>query len=267
MRFDAVVLLRRLLLCSAVILLAACSSKEKADEADTRTVEELYTDAKTSLDNESYERAVRMYKLLTSRFPFGEISEQAQLDLAYAQFERGLHDDSLSTVNRFIKTYPAHPKIDYAYYLRGLINFDRNRSYLDRVLPQQAGNRDTASARSSFNDFAELLRRYPDSSYAPDARQRMLYLVNDLAGYEMTIAEYYWRRGAYVAAAGRAKYVVENYQQSDRLPDALAMLTRCYTALGQEDLAADTRRILDLTAPGHVSGSEQKRSWWRRVLF
>lgn len=262
-------LLKLPLLLLILVFLGACS-KDKVDEADTLSIDELYRDAKYALDNGNYERSVRLYKRLTARFPFGEIYEQAQLDLSYAQFKRGLHDDAISTVNRFIKTYPAHPKADYALYLRGLINFDRNRSYIDRLLPEQAGNRDTSSARSAFNDFNEMLRRYPDSAYAGDARQRMLFLLNDLAQYELTIGEYYHRRGAHVGAANRAKYIVENYQQSIHLGDALALLVRSYEALGQKDLADDSRRVLQATQPDHpflVGAAETRRSWWRRLLF
>ncbi len=258
---------RAVLIALLLVLLAACSST-KEQETETLPVEALYSEAKASLDAGNYERAVRYYKRLTSRFPFGDFAEQAQLDLAYAQFKRSEYDDAISTVNRFIKTYPAHPKIDYAYYLRGLVNFERNRSYIDRLLPSQAGNRDLDSARLSFNDFGEMLRRYPGSSYAPDARQRMVFLRNDLAGHELTIARYYYRRGAFTASANRAKYIVENYQQAEQIPDALAMMAMSYEALGLPDLAADTKRVLELNAPDHpyltgVDGDDS--SFWNKL--
>ncbi|MCC6594043.1 MAG: outer membrane protein assembly factor BamD [Xanthomonadales bacterium] len=258
--------LRALLLLS-LLLLAACGKRE-LEETERLPVDELYREAKSSLDGGNYERAIRYYKRLTSRFPFGDYSEQAQLDLGYAQYRRSEYDDAISTVNRFIKTYPAHPKIDYAYYLRGLVNFDRNRSYIDRILPSQAGNRDQEAARQSFNDFSEMLRRYPQSGYAADARQRMVFLRNDLANSELTVARYYFRRGAYVGAANRAKYIVENYQQAAQVPDALALMMQSYEALGQQDLAADARRVLELNAPDHpgLSGVRQEqRSWWSRI--
>lgn len=258
---------RAVLIALMLALLAACGSTTE-QETETLPVDQLYSEAKASLDAGNYERAVRYYKRLTSRFPFGDFAEQAHLDLAYAQFRRADYDDSLSTVNRFIKTYPAHPKIDYAFYLRGLVNFERNRSYIDRIVPSQAGNRDLVSARQSFNDFGEMLRRYPQSSYAPDARQRMVFLRNDLAGYELTVARYYYRRGAFVGAANRAKYIVENYQQSEQVPDALAVMAMSYEALGQSDLAADTKRVLEANAPDHpyLTGVAQgDASFWSKL--
>jgi len=251
-----------------ILVLAACGARREA-ETETLPVEQLYTEAKASLDGGNYERAIRYYKRLTSRFPFGDYSEQAQLDLAFAQYKRSDYDEAVSTVNRFVKTYPAHPKIDYAFYLRGLVNFDRNRSYIDRLVPSQAGNRDLEAARQSFNDFSEMLRRYPQSSYAADARQRMVFLRNDIANSELTVARYYFRRGAYVGAANRAKYIVENYQQAAQIPDALALMVQSYEALGQKDLADDARRVLEANAPDHpyLTGAsvEGKRSWWSRL--
>jgi outer membrane protein assembly factor BamD len=259
---------RALSILLIVTTLGACAGKGQDSETETLTLEQLYTEAKSSLDNGNYERAIRYYKRLSSRFPFGDYAEQAQLDLAYAQYKRTEYDDAISTVNRFIKTYPAHPKIDYAFYLRGLVNFDRNRSYIDRLLPQQAGNRDTESARQAFNDFGEMLRRYPQSRYAADARQRMVFLRNDLASYELNVARYYYRRAAYVGAANRAKYIIENYQQAEQIPDALALLAQSYGALGQPELAADAKRVLQENAPDHpfltgVSG--EKPSFWSRL--
>lgn len=258
---------RAVLIAVMLALLAACGSTVK-EETETLPVEQLYGEAKQSMDNGNYERAVRYYKRLTSRFPFGDYAEQAQLDLAYSQYKRADYDDAISTVNRFIKIYPAHPKIDYGFYLRGLINFDRNRSYIDRLIPQQAGNRDQTAARTAFNDFGEMLRRYPNSAYAADARQRMVFLRNDLASTELTVARYYYRRAAYVGAADRAKYIVENYQQAAQVPDALVVMIQSYEALGQAELAADTKRVLQLSAPNHpyfrgVGG--EKRSIWSRL--
>ena len=251
MRFLASNILRTLILGLALVGLAACSGDKSKEETETLALEPLYAEAKGSLDAGNYERAIRYYKRLTSRFPFGDYAEQAQLDLAFAQYKRSEYDDSISTINRFVKTYPAHPKIDYAFYLRGLNNFDRNRSYIDRILPGQAGNRDSESARRAFKDFGELLRRYPKSRYAIDARQRMVFLRNDLAGTELAVSRYYFRRGVYVGAANRAKFIVENYQQAQQVPDALAIMAQSYAALGQPDLAADAKRTLELNAPDH----------------
>ncbi|MBK8068642.1 MAG: outer membrane protein assembly factor BamD [Rhodanobacteraceae bacterium] len=266
--FNVTAAVRAVSIAILVLMLAACGERREA-ETETLPVDQLYSEAKSSLDAGNFERAIRYYKRLTSRFPFGDYSEQAQLDLAFAQYKRSDYDEAVSTVNRFVKTYPAHPKIDYAYYLRGLVNFDRNRSYIDRLLPSQAGNRDLEAARQSFNDFSELLRRYPQSSYAADARQRMVFLRNDIANSELTVARYYFRRGAYVGAANRAKYIVENYQQAAQIPDALALMVQSYEALGQKDLADDARRVLEANAPGHPYltgvGNAGKTSWWSKL--
>ena len=258
---------RTLFIALMLALLAACGGRG-VQETETLPVEQLYAEAKSSLDGGNYDRAVRYYKRLTSRFPFGDFAEQAQLDLAFAQYKRAEYDDAIGSVNRFIKIYPAHPKIDYAFYLRGLVNFDRNRSYIDRLLPSQAGNRDLEPAKQSFNDFGEMLRRYPQSSYAPDARQRMVFLRNDLANSELTVARYYYRRAAFVGAANRAKYIVENYQQAEQIPDALAVMAASYEALGQPELAADAKRVLELNAPDHpyLTGVDSdKRSFWSKL--
>ena len=266
--FNVTAAVRAVSIAILVLMLAACGERREA-ETETLPVDQLYSEAKSSLDAGNFERAIRYYKRLTSRFPFGDYSEQAQLDLAFAQYKRSDYDEAVSTVNRFVKTYPAHPKIDYAYYLRGLVNFDRNRSYIDRLLPSQAGNRDLEAARQSFNDFSELLRRYPQSSYAADARQRMVFLRNDIANSELTVARYYFRRGAYVGAANRAKYIVENYQQAAQIPDALALMVQSYEALGQKDLADDARRVLEANAPDHpyLTGvsREGKQGWWSKL--
>lgn len=258
---------RALFIALLLAFLASCAGSAE-QETETLPVDQLYAEAKSSLDGGNFERSIRYYKRLTSRFPFGDITEQAQLDLAYAQYRRAEYDDAISTVNRFIKTYPAHAKIDYAFYLRGLVNFDRNRSYIDRLLPSQAGNRDQEPARTAFNDFNEMLRRYPNSSYAPDARQRMVFLRNDLANSELTIARYYYRRGAYVGAASRAKFILANYQQAAQVPDALALLAMCYEALGQPELATDTKRVLEMNFPDHpyLTGvGEESEGFWSKL--
>lgn len=262
-------MLRRLLVWSLILWLGACSNASREDEADTLPVDQLYRVAQGSMENGNYDRAIRYYKRLTARFPFGEYTEQAQLDLAWSQYQRQDHDEAISTINRFIKTYPAHARIDYAFYLRGLINFDRNRSLIERYLPEQAGTRDQSFGRRSFNDFSELLRRYPNSQYAGDARQRMIFLRNDMAQYELGVARYYFRRGAYVASANRAKYLVENYQQATQVPDALALMAQSYEALGEPDLAADAKKVLAANAPDHPylrgEASESGPGWLSRL--
>ncbi len=184
-------------------------------------------------------------------FPFGPYTEQSQINLAYAQYKTDKPDDAYSTINRFIKTYPTHKHIDYAYYLRGLINFSRSGRFLENWVGQDMSKRDQANLRQSFDDFGELIKRYPRSRYASDAHQRMVYLGNMMAQSELNVAFYYLRRGVYVAAANRAKDVIETYPQSYQSRDALAIMALSYRKLGQEKLAADAASVLKLNYPDH----------------
>ena len=236
------------------ITMSACSMfGTKRDSIDTMPVEALYNNAHTSMENSDYAAAAKAYERLIARFPSGEYNEQAQLDLAYTQYKDNKPDDALSTVNRFIKTFPANKHVDYAYYLRGLINFDRTSGVLERFVRRDGAKtrRDQGFNLQSFDDFSELSRRFPNSAYTADARQRMIYLRNILATYEINVAEFYLRNKAYVASADRAQYVIEHYQQSPQTGDALAILTRSYLSLGQKVLADQSRQVLALNYPNH----------------
>ncbi|MEZ5584819.1 MAG: outer membrane protein assembly factor BamD, partial [Candidatus Competibacteraceae bacterium] len=156
---------------------------------------------------------------------------------------------AIAAADRFIRTFPRHPFVDYAYYMKGLINYSRDASLINRVVPSDPAKTDPGTAKQSFDDFAELVRKFPDSTYAEDARQRMVFLHNNLAAYEVNVADYYMRRGAYVAAANRAKYVLENYARTEAVPDALAVMTHAYVKLGLQDLAADSLRVLRANYP------------------
>lgn len=220
-------------------------------ETETLPVEALYQEARGSRDNGNYSRAELYLTRLTGRFPFGPYTEQAQLDLAYAQYKQGKHEEATSTLDRFIRTYPTHPAIDYAFYLRALNGFDRESFFLQRVARADMSARDITRVQASFEAFAELLRRYPSSRYAGDARQRMVYLKNFLARHEISTGLYYHRRGAYVSAINRAKYLLETYPQSEFEADGVALLAASYSALGQEALAADAKRVLEKNYPEH----------------
>ena len=233
-----------------VIFLAACG-KTRTDAADVMPVDELYNTAKRSLDNGNNGRAIQMYKRLIARFPFGKYNEQSQLELAYAQYKDKQFEDGLSTINRFIKLYPTHERIDYAYYLRGLINFNRESGLLSRYLTGDKTRHDLTYARQSFQDFGELIKRFPDSKYVDDSRQRMVYLRDGLAQFELNVADYYFRREAYVAAVNRAKTIVDEYQQTKQCGDALAIMAEGYARLGQEQLAEDAKRVLKQNYPEH----------------
>ncbi|HZX70285.1 MAG TPA: outer membrane protein assembly factor BamD [Rhodanobacter sp.] len=245
---------RLLVVLALVMAVSACSMfGHKRDSIDTMPLEALYNKAHASLVSGDYAAASRAYQRLIARFPSGDYNEQAQLDLAYSQYKDNQPDDALSTINRFIKTYPTNKHVDYAYYLRGLINFGRTSGIVERLTKSSGGQsrRDQGYNLQSFDDFSELARRFPDSAYTADARQRMIYLRNLLAQYEINVAEFYLRHKAYIAAADRSQYVIEHYQQAPQAGDALAILTRSYLALDRKDLATQTRKVLALNYPQH----------------
>jgi outer membrane protein assembly factor BamD len=255
----------------AVTLVAGCSffGKKKTDPLETLAVEQLYEKGKLDIEKGNYDRANKTFSRLIARFPFGPYTEQAQLDQAYAQYKMNKPDEAYSTINRFIKTYPAHKHIDYAFYLRGLVNFDREAGVLERYAGLDMTQRDQAFVRQSFDDFAALIKRHPDSRYAPDAKQRMIFLRDGMAQSELNVALFYLRKGAYVGAANRAKAIIETYDQSGQVADALAILVKCYHELGQDKLSADAERVLKLNYPNHPSLSGDwpswRSNWWKLI--
>jgi outer membrane protein assembly factor BamD len=253
-----------------VAALSACSVFKSRANYDALPVGQLFQNAHTSLENGDYNAAETAYKRLIARFPSGKYNEQSQIELAYAQYKDNKPDDAYSTVNRFIKTYPANKHVDYAYYLRGLINFNRSTSIVDRFVERDQSRRDQGYRLQAFDDFSELSRRFPSSAYAIDARQRMIFLRNGMAKFEINVAEYYMRIKAYVAAADRAQYVIEHYQQAPETGDALAILARSYHTLGRDKLAEQARKVLELNYPHHPYLSDA--NWphhpgvWKRLI-
>ena len=251
--------------------IAGCSRFKlfnRDEPLETLPVDQMYAEAKQSLEAGNMSRAKRYYGRLVARFPYGPYTEQSQLEIAYAQFKSGDSDEAASSINRFIRTYPTHPHIDYAYYLKALINFNRENKFLERFVRLDMTQRDQGAPRQSFNDFGDLLRRYPNSRYAPDARQRMVHLRNLMARHEINVGKYYLRRGAWVAAAARGEYIVEHYPQSMHDGDALALMAESYRQLGQQKLADDARRVLELNHPEHayLTGDwPEKRSLFKRM--
>ncbi len=248
-------------------LLGACGSDGEEREDNTITASELYERSKQSLDNGSYDRAIFQYRQLQSRFPFGRYAEQAQLELAYAYYKNFEPDLAVTTLDRFLRTYPTHEHADYAHYLKGLVSFSRNRGLLGRLLNVDSSTRDLEFARASFAAFGELVQRYPNSQYVEDARERMLFLRNEMAGYEIAVAEYYYRRRAYVASANRAKYVVENFQEAPQAGDALALMSQAYDKLELAQLSEDAYRVLKINYPEHpyLTGRYESEGWLARL--
>lgn len=251
---------RAALICCALLLFTAgCSSDEEAREEDEgQSAAELYEEARQALDTKSYDYAVQLYKALQSRYPFGRHAEQAQLELAYAYYRNRNPELALSTLNRFIRTYPTHPNVDYAYYLKGLVNFQRDRGFFSRMFGMDQTSRDLQHARAAFADFADLIQRFPDSPYAAEARERMVYIRDELAAFEINVARHYMDQDAYVAAANRAKFVVENFQETRHVTTALAIMIQAYEALGLDELAADARRVLELNDAEMAANTEDE---------
>jgi len=238
-------------------MLAGCagdSSKyddEDKDESKTWPVEKLFSEAKREQKAGDHTLAIQYFETLQARFPFGKYAQQAQLEAAYSYYQTDEYDSAIATANRFIRLNPTHPKVDYAYYLRGLASFHKKDSSFDAIVPQDPSIRDPGASRESFNYFAELVKKFPNSKYLPDAIKRMKFQRNTLAKHELNIASFYLKRGAFVAAANRAKYVVENYPRTPSIPDALLVMTKAYEALEMEDLAKDSRRILEMNYPNY----------------
>jgi len=253
--------MHKILLIVLYLTISGCAlfGGDDVDPAEGWTVERLYTEAKRARENSNYTRAVELYEFLETRFPFGVYGQQALLDLAYVYYKTGDHESALSTADRFIRLYPQNNHVDYAYYLQGLVNYNRNSRVTDRIFPTDMSERDVASARSAFSNFSELLNRFPDSIYASDSSMRMVYLRNLLAEYEMHVARYYLRRKAYIAAVNRARNVVENFGKTPSVPEALVILARSYRIMGMNDLSDDAIRVLELNYPGHPGIAETRR--------
>ena len=251
------------------LLLGACSIFGEKDETKDWSQQKLYKEASSELAAGGYDKAIEYYEKLESRYPFGKYAHQAQLDIAYAYYKAGEPESALAAADRFIKFHPGHPATAYAYYLKGLTNFNRSLGFLARFTPTDNSQRDPGAALDSYKDFERVVKEFPNSDYAEDARKRMLYLRNNLARYEVHVARYYIKRGAYVAAADRANYVVENYQRTPALKDALKVMIEAYNRLGMPDLAQDAERILALNEKsGALIPDPQKlkeKSWGREL--
>ena len=240
-----------------VASLAGCKTisgwfdRDKQDPTETLPVEQMYAEGNGSMQAGNFNRAAKYHQRLVARFPYGAYTEQAQLELAYSHYKMNRYEEATSAIERFIRTYPTHRHIDYAYYLKALINFERGSGLLLRIARQDLATRDLGATQQSLNDFADVVRRYPNSRYAPDARQRMIFLRNRLARHEIKVVMYYLRRDAWLAAANRGKFILQQYPQSEHEGDALALMAEAYTRLGQEGLANDARQVLQLNYPQH----------------
>jgi outer membrane protein assembly factor BamD len=231
----------------AVILLltlVACSSTPTNDELSKKSAEEMYGEAKSALLDENYESAIKKFESLQSRFPYGRFAQQSQLEIAYSYYKQGEIESAIAAADRYIKQYPNTPTVDYAYYLKGLALFHGESGLFG--LQGDPTERDPKAAQDSFSAFKDLVARYPDSKYSADAKIRMQYLINALAKYDIHVASYYQRRGAYIAAVNRAKQVLTQYPTSLSTHDALRVLVTSYAAMGLTTLSKDAQRVLDM---------------------
>lgn len=243
--------LTSLLLLSLLLILPGCSTvkgwfgddDEDPEISEDLSARQLYRKANAEMKGSQFIEAVDSYTLLESRYPFGIYAQQAQLELMYLYFTRGDTDSVIGIAERFIRINPQHENVDYAYYMRGLAYFEKSSTVLNYVLPRNPSDKDPASLLASFNSFQTLISTFPASRYADDAKQRMIYLRNELAEHEITVADFYMRRGAYVAAANRATYAMEKYQGAPAMPQAVYTLELAYRQLGLNDLAYDTHKV------------------------
>ena len=255
-----------------VFTLTACSSTKDTDALKDKSAEQIYAEAKVQLDNLSYEKAIKLFETLQSRYPYGRYAQQAQLEIAYAYYKQADAESALSAlsaVERFIKQYPNNGHVDYAYYLKGLINFNEELGLLGNITDPDLSERDPKSAREAFDSFKDLVTRFPNSKYAPDSKVRMQYLINSLARHETRIAGYYLRRGAYTAAVNRANGVLAEFPQTPSARDALQVMVQGYDAMGMPELRDDAQRVLELNIakdgirPLTKDSPENKKPWWQ----
>jgi outer membrane protein assembly factor BamD len=260
----------RYLACvAAVALVAACHGlPEKTDETAAWTNNKLYTEAQDAYTSGDWAKCAKYFELLQGRDPFGRFAQQAQINVAYCHWKDSDNDAANQAIDRFIKLHPDHPDIAYAYYLKGLINFNDDLGLFGRFSGQDMSERDPKSLRVSYDALKVVVDKYPKSKYAPDAAQRMRYIVNALASHDVHAADYYYRRGAYVAAINRAQLAIKDYKNAPAIEDALHIMILSYEKLKQPKLADDTKRVLADTFPDspYITGKArpgQKKSWWQ----
>ncbi|MEZ5504244.1 MAG: outer membrane protein assembly factor BamD [Halioglobus sp.] len=262
------------------LALYGCSSNEELPDLGADAGEQqIYDEAENYLRGDNYDLAVKSLELLESRYPFGKYAEQAQLELIYAHYQAYEHEEAVEAADRFIRLHPQHPNVDYAYYMKGLAAYTGNEDIFARFLPTDPTRRDTSQATEAFAQFSQLLTRFPDSPYSADAKARMVYLRNLLARHEIDVANYYLRRGAYLAAVNRGRYVVENFERTPAVPDGLAIMAQGYIFLGMDTLAEDSIKVLAANYPDYPAINKNgqfvsdftlqgvQRSWINKASF
>lgn len=238
-----------LVIALIVTILVGCASNSERTEGVSE--QDVYELAKRNLDSRNWTTAIQTLQLLEENFPFGTYAEQAQLELIYSHYQAQNYDEVIVNADRFIRLHPQHRNVDYAFYMRGLASFYQDAHTMAAMFGSDASDRDRGVLRESFDYLSQFVRRFPESPYAKDAQQRLVYLRNLLARSEIHIANYYFKRGAYLAAAKRGSYVVENFPETPAVPDGLAVMTQAYYLLGLDELAENTANLLALNYPNH----------------
>jgi len=254
------------------LLVSACGLLPKKEEDSKNwSASKYYSEAKSEMNNGSYAAAIKLFEGLEARYPYGRYAQQAQLEIGYAHYKDGEQAMAIAAADRFIKLHPNHTNVDYAYYLKGLANFNDDLGLMgivsEKILNQDMSERDPKASRESFENFRELVTRFPKSKYAPDAVQRMKHLVNVVALNEVQVARYYMRRGGYVAAANRAQYTLKEYPQTPATEEALHIMIKAYDAMGITDLRDDAERVMRKNFPNSRffpdSTAARDESWWK----
>jgi outer membrane protein assembly factor BamD len=255
------------LILATGLLLSGCANTPK-DATAGWTPEKIYSEARDEANAGAWDKAIGYYEKLEGRAAGTTLAQQAQIDKAFAQYKTGDKIQAIATLDRFIRLHPTSPAIDYAIYLKGLVNFNDNLGLFSFITRQDLSERDQKAAKDSYEAFRELSTRFPDSKYTPDARQRMTHIINSLAAYEVHVARYYASRGAHVAAINRAQQAISDYQGVPALEEALAILVSSYKAMGMSALSNDARRVLETNFPKSAflqnDGAEiKRRGGWR----
>jgi len=254
-------------LLALLVLLSGCGLlPAEKDETAGWSANRLYAEAKEAMGEGAYDKAVKLFEKLEARYPYGRFAQQAQIETAYAYHKQGEKALAIAACDRFIRLHPNHPHVDYVYYLKGLVHFGEDLGLLGHISMQDLTERDPRAAQESFEAFRALVTRFPDSKYAPDAVQRMAYLVNALASLEVHVARYYMKRGAYVAAANRAQTAITTYPAAPANEEALFILVQAYDALGMNDLRDDAERVMKKNFPNSEffkRGLGRQEPWWK----
>lgn len=251
-----------LILLSPVLFLGCASLEE--DPTINWSAEELYTNAKGRLDDKFYDQSIELYKNLDLRYPYGPFAEQGKIDIAYAYWKMNNSASALMACDRFIREHPDHENVDYVMYLKALVHFNDDKGLLGFFVSKNLAERDPGAAREAFDILRDLVKRFPDSRYAEDAQLRMAYLVNTLAEHEVSVANYYFRRGAFVASINRAQSVIENYPRAPAAREALEVLALSYERSGLVESKQKIEAIIDVNFPGlrQAKTEDAERSWW-----